>query len=34
VQVNSGTMRHLDRDAAEMLEMTSGSPRALFFELK
>ena len=34
VQVNSGTMRHLDGDAAEMLEMTSGSPRALFFELK
>jgi len=34
VPVYSGTMRHLDRDAAEMLEMTSGSPRALFFELK
>ena len=34
VQVKSGTMRHLDRDSAEMLEMTSGSPRALFFELK
>jgi hypothetical protein len=34
VQVKSGTMRHLDRGAAETLEMTSGSPRALFFELK
>jgi hypothetical protein len=34
VQVTSGTMRHLDRDSAEMLEMTSGSPRALFFEIK
>ena len=34
MQVSSGTMRHLDRDADEMLEMTSGSPRALFFELK
>ena len=34
LQVKSGTMRHLDRDSAEMLEMTSGSPRALFFELK
>jgi len=30
----SGTMRHLDRDSAEMLEITSGSPRALFFEIK
>ena len=34
VPVKSGTMRHIDRDSAEMLEMTSGSPRALFFELK
>ena len=34
VQVTSGTMRHLDRDSAERLEMTSGSPRAMFFELK
>src|SRR5262249_13362606 len=34
VQVKSGTMRYLDRGAADMLEMTSGSPRALFFELK
>jgi hypothetical protein len=34
VQVTAGTMRHLDRGAAEMLEVTSGSPRALFFELK
>ena len=34
VQVNPGTMRHLDRDSTEMLEMTSGSPRAVFFELK
>jgi hypothetical protein len=34
VQVKSGTMRHLDRGSVEMLEMTSGSSRALFFELK
>jgi hypothetical protein len=34
VQVKSGTMRHLERDSAETLEMMSGSPRALFFELK
>lgn len=34
VQVTSGTMRHLDRDSAETLEMTGGAPRALFFELK
>jgi hypothetical protein len=34
VQVTSGTMRHLDRGSAETLEMTSGSPRALFFEFK
>lgn len=32
--VTSGTMRHLDRGSAEVLEMTSGSPRTLFFELK
>jgi hypothetical protein len=34
VQVRSGTMRHLDRGSDETLEMTSGSPRAMFFELK
>jgi hypothetical protein len=34
VQVKPGTMRHLDRGSAEVLEMTSGSPRAIFFELK
>jgi hypothetical protein len=34
VSVKSGTMRHLDRDSGEMLDMISGSPRALFFELK
>ncbi len=34
VQVKSGTMRHLDRDSAERLEIISGSPRAVFFELK
>jgi len=27
VQVHSGTRRHLDRDSADVLEMTSGSPR-------
>ena len=32
--VTSGTMRHLDRGAGETLEMVSGSPRALFFQLK
>ncbi len=32
--VKSGTMRHLDRGAGETLEMASGSPRVLFFELK
>jgi hypothetical protein len=34
VRVKSGTMRHLDRGSDDMLEMTKGSPRALFFELK
>jgi hypothetical protein len=34
VQVKPGTMRHLDRGSAETLEMTSGSPRAIFFEFK
>ena len=32
--VKPGTMRHLDRGAAETLEMVGGSPRALFFQLK
>ena len=32
--VKSGTMRHLDRGAGETLEMASGSPRVLLFELK
>jgi hypothetical protein len=34
VPVRAGTMRHLDRGAADTLEMASGSPRALFFEIK
>lgn len=34
VQVKPGTMWHVDRGSAEILEMTSGSPRTLFFELK
>ena len=34
VPVKSGTMVHLDRGASERLEMVSGSPRVLFFELK
>ena len=34
VPVKSGTMRHIDRGSGEALEMASGSPRALFFELK
>jgi hypothetical protein len=34
VPVKAGTMRHLDRGAPETLEMASGSPRALFFEIK
>lgn len=34
VPVKAGTMRHLDRGAAETLEMTTGTPRTLFFELK
>ena len=32
--VKSGTMRHLDRGAGETLEMISGSPRVLFFQVK
>jgi hypothetical protein len=32
--VRSGTMLHLDRGAAERLEMVSGAPRVLCFELK
>ena len=32
--VKSETMRHLDRGAGETLEMVSGAPRALFFQLK
>jgi hypothetical protein len=34
VAVKSGTMRHLDRGANDVLEMVSGAPRALFFEMK
>jgi hypothetical protein len=34
VQVKPGTMRHLDRNSGDTLEMTSGSPRAMFFEFK
>jgi hypothetical protein len=32
--VKAGTMRHLDRGAAETLEMASGSPRAMIFQFK
>ena len=32
--VKAGTMRHLDRGSADTLEMTSGSPRAMVFQLK
>jgi hypothetical protein len=32
--VRAGTMLHLDRGSDEGLEMVSGAPRALFFELK
>lgn len=32
--VKSGTMMHLDRGAPDRLEMISGAPRVLFFELK
>lgn len=34
VDVTSGTMRYLARGAEETLEVTSGSPRTLFFQLK
>lgn len=34
VAVKSGTMLHLERGATERVEMVSGSPRVLFFELK
>ena len=34
VPVTSGTMIHLDRGTPERLDMVSGSPRVLFFELK
>ncbi|MFN7984365.1 MAG: hypothetical protein U0Q11_21175 [Vicinamibacterales bacterium] len=34
VPVKSGTMMHLDRGTPERLELVSGSPRVLFFELK
>jgi hypothetical protein len=33
-EVKAGTMRHLARGSDETLEMTSGAPRAMFFELK
>jgi hypothetical protein len=32
--VNAGTMHHLDRGSNETLEVVSGSPRAILFELK
>jgi hypothetical protein len=32
--VTAGTMRHLDRGSRESLEMTSGSPRAILFQIK
>ena len=34
VAVKPGTMRYVARGAAETLELTSGSPRTLFFQLK
>jgi hypothetical protein len=34
VPVTAGTMRHLQRGTAETLQMASGSPRTMFFELK
>ena len=34
VDVKSGTMRYLARGSEETLEITSGSPRTLFFQLK
>ena len=34
ISVKAGTMRHLDRGAGETLEMVSGAPRVLFFELR
>jgi hypothetical protein len=34
VEVKPGTMRYLARGADETLEITSGSPRTLFFQLK
>jgi hypothetical protein len=34
VDVKAGTMRYLARGSDEMLEMTRGSPRTLFFQLK
>jgi hypothetical protein len=34
VEVKPGTMRYLARGAGETLQITSGSPRTLFFQLK
>jgi hypothetical protein len=34
IDVKAGTMRYLTRGSDETLEMTSGSPRTLFFQLK
>ena len=34
IQVKAGTMRYLARGGNETLEMVSGSPRTLFFQLK
>jgi len=34
VPVKAGSMHHIDRGSAETFSMASGSPRALFFELK
>jgi hypothetical protein len=34
IEVKPGTMRYLARGADETLEITSGSPRTLFFQLK
>jgi len=32
--LRAGTMRHLNRGSGEIVEVVSGSPRALLFQLK
>ncbi len=34
MEVKPGTVRHLDRGSGEVLQMTGGAPRAMFFEIK